>query len=352
MLPRRLAAFLMIGSLAALALSTQSGELQGQAPASATAQSDARAKISVNSNLVILPVTVKNRFGDLVADLQQDDFRVFDENVEQNISVFTAEAFPLSLVILVDDDLKSKDAEHVAPSLRAIAGGISANDEVMVCRFDLSFYPGDAFTSDLDQLWAALKDAQSRSGPSTAGPVPFITPPTTHSEGVGESKKQVAVKAGPRPTKALDDAIYSSADLLHDRGATRRKMILVISDGVNGAPFNKHTYAETIESLLRDNVSVFSVAVGNSLIKHKFARLTDYANDTGGDIYFASDTRAMERLYSQITEEARHEYTLAYIPNDVSQSRSPYHKVEVRVAREAVTVKTRQGYYAPEPKSR
>jgi len=111
MLPRRLAAFLMIGSLAALALSTQSGELQGQAPASATAQSDARAKISVNSNLVILPVTVKNRFGDLVADLQQDDFRVFDENVEQNISVFTAEAFPLSLVILVDDDLKSKDAE-------------------------------------------------------------------------------------------------------------------------------------------------------------------------------------------------------------------------------------------------
>jgi VWFA-related protein len=347
----RFRALLTIVSFAALAISVYSRQMRAQDSAPPAGPNDARAKISVNSNLVILPVTVKNRFGDLVADLQEHDFRVFDENVEQNISVFTAEAFPLSLVILVDDDLKSKDAEHVAPSLRAIAGGISANDEVMVCRFDLSFYPGDAFTSDLDELWAALKDAQNHSGPSTSGPVPFVTPPTTHSEGVGESKIQAPVKAGPRPTKALDDAIYSSAALLRDRGATQRKMILIISDGVNGEPFNKHSYPETIEALLRDNISVYSLAVGSSLTKHKFARLSHYADDTGGDVYFASDTRAMERLYSQITEEARHEYTLAYIPTDVGQARAAYHKVDVRVARDAVTVKTRQGYYEQAPSS-
>jgi Ca-activated chloride channel family protein len=345
----RLAALLTIVSFAAVAVLAASRQLSAQLPTPSSSQSDARAKINVNSNLVILPVTVKNRFGDLVPDLQQQDFRIFDENVEQTISVFTAEAFPLSLVILVDDDLKSKDAQRVAPSLRAITGGISANDEVMVCRFDLSFYPGEAFTSDLDQLWAALKDAQSHSGPSTAGPVPFVTPPTTHSEGVGESKKQAPVNPGPRPTKALDDAMYASADLLRDRGSTRRKMILVISDGVNGSQFNKHTYPETVEALLRDNISVYSLAVGNSPIKRKFARLADYANDTGGDVYYASDTRAIERLYSQITEQARHEYTLAYIPSEMG--RSAYHKVEVRVAREAVTVKTRQGYYASQPRS-
>jgi Ca-activated chloride channel family protein len=347
----RLAALLTLVSFAAFAVLAASRQLSAKLPTSPSSQSDARAKINVNSNLVILPVTVKNHFGDLVPDLQQQDFRIFDENVEQTISVFTAEAFPLSLIILVDDDLKSKDAARVAPSLRAITGGISANDEVMVCRFDLSFYPGAAFTSDLDQLWAALTDAQRHSGPSTAGPVPFVTPPTTHSEGVGESKKQAPVNPGARPTKALDDAIYSSADLLRDRGSTRRKMILVISDGVNGPQFNKFTYPETVEALLRDNISVYSLAVGNSLIKRKFARLADYANDTGGDVYYASDTRAIERLYSQITEQARHEYTLAYIPSDVKQSGSAYHKVEVRVAREAVTVKTRQGYYVSELKS-
>ena len=63
-----------------------------------------------------------------------------------------------------------------------------------------------------------------------------------------------------------------------------------------------------------------------------------------GQVYYAATRNAMESLYSQITEEARHEYTLAYVPRGLKHN-SPYHKVEVRVAREAVTIKTRQGYY-------
>jgi hypothetical protein len=55
------------------------------------------------------------------------------------IDVFTSEASPLSPVLLIDDDLKSKDAERMAPSLGAIAAGVSLADEAMVCHFDLSF---------------------------------------------------------------------------------------------------------------------------------------------------------------------------------------------------------------------
>jgi len=208
--------------------------LLAQSPTSPPA-SDAQTKIRVNSDLVILPVTVKNQFGELVPDLEQSDFRVFDQNVEQSIDVFTAEAFPLSLVILIDDDLKSKDAAQMAPTLRAITAGISANDEALVCRFDLDFYPGDAFSSDLDKLWADLKNVEGHSGPSSAGPVPYVTAPSAHPEGVGEPKQTVPIKSGSRATKALDDAIHSAATLLHDRGIARRKIILVVSDGVNGA---------------------------------------------------------------------------------------------------------------------
>src|ERR1700687_703033 len=82
--------------------------------------SDAQAKIIVNSNLVVLPVTVKDRSGTLVPDLRKDEFRVFEDNVEQNIDVFTSEAFPLSMVILLDNDLKDKDAEPVRSSLDAV----------------------------------------------------------------------------------------------------------------------------------------------------------------------------------------------------------------------------------------
>src|SRR5580658_968195 len=178
MLRKLIPLVLAVASLpAALDLRSQAPS-QGKSASPASRSSDAQTKISVNSDLVILPVTVKNQFGELVPDLEQSDFRVFDDNVEQSVDVFTAEAFPLSLVILIDDDLKSKDAAQMAPTLRAITAGISANDEAMVCRFDLDFYPGDSFTSDLDKLWAELKNVQNHSEPSTAGPVPFVGSPS------------------------------------------------------------------------------------------------------------------------------------------------------------------------------
>jgi VWFA-related protein len=313
----------------------------------AAQQSEARTKISVNSDLVVLPVTVKDRQSNLVPDLQKNDFRIFDDNVEQVTDVFTAEAFPLSLVVLVDDDLKSQDAAQMAPTLRGITAGISLDDEAIVCRFDLSFYPGEGFSGDLNKVWADLKDAQGHSGPSTSGPVPFVTPPSSHPLGVGEPPQAAPTNLGSRPTKALDDAVHSAAELLHDRGASRRKIILLISDGLNGPQFNHHTYADTLEALLQDNISVYSLAVGHSL-RRKFSRLLNYASDSGGDIYYAARSSAMERLYARITEEARHEYTLAYVPRGNNRNAS-YHKVEVRTTRENVTVKTRQGYYTDPP---
>src|SRR3989441_5360480 len=83
----------------------ESSPAQTQASQPASQQSEARAKISVNSDLVVLPVTVRDRHGNLVPDLQREEFRIFDDNVEQAIDVFTAEACPLSLIVLIDGDL-------------------------------------------------------------------------------------------------------------------------------------------------------------------------------------------------------------------------------------------------------
>jgi VWFA-related protein len=314
------------------------------APPQAASPSDAQSRISVNSDLVVLPVTVKNQQGDLVPDLRQSEFRVFDNNVEQSIDVFTEEAFPLSLVVLIDDDLKSKDAAQMAPTLRAITGGISASDEVIVCRFDLEFYPGEQFTSDLDKIWADLVRIQDRTQHSRSKQQAAMSTASDRALGVGEAPMKVPIKSGARPTKALDDAIHSAAELLHDRGLARRKMILIVSDGVNGPEFNRFTYQDSMHALLHDNISVYSLAVGNTLTKGKFQRLTNYSTESGGDIYYASNSERIEKLYAQITEEARHEYTLAYVPRAI-HSADPYHKVEVRVNRPAVTVKTRPGYY-------
>src|SRR5438034_2271924 len=58
----------------------------------------------------------------------------------------------------------------------------------------------------------------------------FVTPPSSHPLGVGEPPLAAPTNLGSRPTKALDDAVHSAAELLHDRGASRRKIILLRSE--------------------------------------------------------------------------------------------------------------------------
>src|SRR5664279_3390666 len=129
------------------------------------------------------------------------------------------------------------------------------------------------------------------------------------------------------------------------RERNRRKVILLISDGINGPQFNHHSFEETRNALLNDNISVFCVAVGSNSFHSKFELIRNYANDSGGDIYFATKREQMEKLYSQITEQARHEYMLAYVPK-VHEAMTNYHSVRVTIAREGLVAETRRGYYA------
>jgi VWFA-related protein len=310
--------------------------------------SDARAKITVNANLVVLPVTVKDHSGRLVPDLGRDEFRIFEDNVEQRVDVFTAEAFPLSMVVLIDNDLKSKESKQVENSLDAIISGMSSLDEAFLCRFDQFFHPGKGFTSDQDKLLTELQRTKLDGRPGLGqNDGPFDPEPKINghavdgSPSIPESTRTIM----DQPTKALDDAVFNAAELLKDRPRNRRKIIFIVSDGVNGGRnYNTNTYDNTIKELNGHSISVFAVGIGTAYFDRRFERLSGYAHATGGDIYYAMKTESMEDLYSRITEEARNQYTLAYIPHDTNRAKE-YHDVEVRVKREGLTILTKNRYY-------
>ena len=309
--------------------------------------SDARAKITVNANLVVLPVTVKDRSGRLVPDLAKDEFRVLEDNVEQRIDVFTAEAFPLSMVILIDNDLKKGDAKEVQDSLDAIVGGLSDLDEAFVCRFDQFFHPGKGFTSNQDQLLTELRRTKLDSHTGVMPPGGPFNGPTINghaadgSPSVPDSTRIILSQ----PTKALDDAVFGAAELLKTRPRNRRKIIFIVSDGLDGGKkYNTNTYDNTVKEVLAHGISVFSVGVGSAFYDRRFERLSEYAHATGGDVYYAAKKESLQDLYSRVTEEARNEYTLAYVPRDTNRAKD-YHDVEVRVKREGLTILTRNRYY-------
>jgi VWFA-related protein len=323
-------------------------------PRATQGQSDAQAKIVVNSNLVILPVTVKDSAGNLVPDLRRDEFRVLEDNVEQRIDVFTAEAFPLSVVILIDNDLKDKDAAAVQASLDSILLGLSDQDEAEVCRFDQFFHPGKGFTTDQDKLRTELKRTKLDTEPSVGPPGGPFNGPVINNHSVVDQQavnpSEQLIKG--QPTKGLDDAVYAASQLLRDRNRGRRRLIVLISDGIDGGKkFNTFSYDQVVHTLLAENVTVYSLAAPSALLERRVSpldrtvsRLIRYADATGGEVYHATKEHSLEEFYSRLTEEARYEYTLAYSPRGTNPA-NDYHTVEVRIRREGLNVKTRQGYF-------
>ena len=323
------------------------GAEAGQAPS--LQSDDSRARIHTTVSLVVVPVTVKNSNGELVTDLEQRDFRVFEDGLEQPISLFSAEAFPLSAAILIDDDLKQSTAEKVQKTLETLSGAFSPSDEVSLWRFDeVPEQISEDFITDNDKLVAELKKIDlSSSFPGMGSYAMTAGPRVNTSQPPGPLT--VPEANGHPNTKHIDDAIYAAAQQLQDRPREMRKIIFLISDGQN-AKNNTHKYDETLKLLLSADVSVYVVGVGEANLNRGITFLGNnilakYAHATGGDIFYGGVSREnLEELYARVSEQARNQYTIGYSGAHTDRSK-PYHSIEVRVKRPGLSLLTRDGYY-------
>ena len=243
-------------------------------------QGGPQTRIRIPVDQVIVPVTVKDSSGRLVPDLRRDEFRIFEDNIEQKIASFQADVVPLSMVLLIDNDLKSRDAKQVSESLRSVVAGLSVSDEAFVCRFDQFFHEGKGFISDQDKLLTELKrtrlDDEPSAGPSSAAISngPSINGHSATGDAPNITGSVLNIKG--QPTKALDDAVYAAAQLLKDRDPERqrRKIIFLISDGINGPKFNVNNYDTVLKELLRYNIGVYGVGVGSAVFERNVERLS------------------------------------------------------------------------------
>jgi VWFA-related protein len=327
----------------------QTGQSQSAPPAAAPPQnskqaSDARQAIKIRTNLVIIPVTVKNRDSQLIGDLQRDEFRVFCDNVEQQIVFFTSDPFPLSAVVLIDNDLSIKSADQVQKSLTAISGGFGPNDEVAIVTYDQFPTTVSEFSFNNDLLFTQLKRLDLRShypGAPVGGPL--TSGATSNGRSLETGAPTTLGVQQQKQDKDLDDAVYAAGEMLKSRGRDRRKIVFLISDG-NNSRTNEHTLDQTLQLLLKSDISVYSISVGHAFMQKESTRLERYATSTGGDTFYAGKDRGLENLYASVTEQARNQYTITFQPQDTDRSKD-YHSIEVRVRRPDLDVTARQGYY-------
>jgi VWFA-related protein len=302
------------------------------------------------SEEVLVPVTVKSQNGDMVTSLRKEDFRILEDGIEQRITNLKSDPVPISAVILLDDALKKKPQDELQSSIRAIAGGFGANDEAAIFRFDQFPQQLTDFISNPDELLTQLGRVQISGGEvakpdySAGAPPPQIGPPS----GPGLPANPPVQLWGGNGIKSINDAVYAAAQLLRTRAHDNRKIIFLVSDGVDSRG-NKYDPTDTIRMALAGEVTIYSIGVGVPLADRFHTILRTLAQQTGGDIFFASSSADLERFYSRIADQARNQYTLSYSP-DHKDRVVTFHRIEVRVKLQNLTVEARQGYFsAPTP---
>jgi VWFA-related protein len=325
----------------------------------------AAARYVVQVNEVVVPVTIKDSKGNLVAGLTWRDFKVYENNTYEPIRVFSVDAAPLSIAFVIDQTLPANVMSQVNQSMGAIQGALTPYDEAAVFTYTNGPKRWSGFTGGQSALLPAVLSLAKSSGsdpqiPENSGPLagcsirqngmcvdPNLQP--------GRSTGNDTFITIPKEIHTLNDSILAAAKELSTRPKERRRIIYVVSDGKEYG--SKATWKEVVKYLQTNNIAVYATLVGDSArfgqewIDRFHLPFTMYDNIlykytalTGGDMFAEGNVNAMEKSYAKVAEEARTQYTLIYMSHE-SVYDDRYRSINVIVDRPNVTVTAKPGYY-------
>ena len=280
--------------------------------------------IPVAVELVQLPVSVLDKNGQMIDNLTQDQFQVFENNTLQKIGLFKHEDIPLSLGLVIDNSGSMRNKrERVNTAALAFARESNPDDETFIVNFDDSAYLEQEFTSSIGDLIDALDNIDTR----------------------GET--------------AFNDAVYLSLDHVME-GKRDKKALLVISDGEDNV--SKYGFNKIVEHVKEaKDVTIYAIGLleendqRGGLFKKPPSKkakesLTQLAEMTGGQAYFPKSIDEVEELCQRIAHDLRNQYTIGYTPSNGNPDGS-WREIKVKVnppkSVPKVTVRTKEGYYAP-----
>jgi Ca-activated chloride channel family protein len=275
------------------------------------------AKITLNVDLVVLHTTVlddRQRFAD---GLKQENFRVFEDKMEQKLSVFKREDVPVSMGLVIDNSGSMRDKRpRVNEAALTLVQASNPQDEAFVVNFNDDFYLDldKDFTSSVSELKEALERIDSRG------------------------------------STALYDAIIGSMDHLK-KASKDKRVLLVVTDGEDNTSHN--TLERTIREIQKTDTVIYTIGLlsqerGKSKNKAKKA-LEDIAKVSGGASYFPENVEDVHVICEQVAHDIRNQYILAYYPTNNKRD-GTFRAVSVEVVpprgRGKLVARTRNGYYA------
>ncbi len=302
--------------------------------------------VTVETDLANLLFTAVDKNKRFVTTLRQEDIRVLEDGVEQQVFTFQRETDrPLSLAILVDVSISQ---ERTLPEEKAAARAFVESvirpekDKAAILSFSGEVTLEQGLTGNLSRVRRAVDRVQIEFPPGYVGGgviIPGGTPPIS-----GPSRS----RAG---TTALWDAVWVTAgDVLSETSDKTRRAIILLTDGVDTS--SRLTRGEAIDSALKSDVVVYTIGIGDSenydgVEKDTLRKLSER---TGGGAFFPKDETGLRAAFAQIEHELRSQYLIAYQPTNKKRDGS-YRKVQVEIVnpelrKQKLRLTYRQGYFA------
>lgn len=341
------------------------------------APQDKQGKVVVNVRLVSTPVTVRDAKGEMVVDLDQRDFRVFDNGVQQRVTNFELGGESLSLVLLVEN---SSRIEPMLPAIRktgivftqtvmgptgeaAVLGFNDTVDKVLdftrnadiVEKSVRGIRVGTSGAKLYDGLATAVEMLTSRPESSAEGGRRRVILALSEAVDTGSDKKLGEVLHAAQRANVTIYSVGLSTTAAELRAPPRKVAPEITPPGTFGRPPIPGTPQTPTTEAQRDaSIDFYALAVW--LLKNIHNQVADHALEaatlaTGGVHLSTFKDRSIEKAMDQIGGELHAQYNLSYTP--VGTEMIGYHEIKIVIdsARKGLQVRARPGYYVAAPES-
>jgi VWFA-related protein len=363
---------------------------QQQSPAATTAtqsqqpqlktpqQQGPEPKIVVQVKTVSVLATVRDKHGKIVSNLSKDDFALQEDGRPQTINYFARESdLPLRLGLLVDTSLSQR---RVLDSERSASYSFldhllrEDKDLAFIIHFDREVELLQEFTPSRPKLQAALQSLQTPQADADRGGGGSSSGGGGGSGGMGGGRGGNGGGGGRGGHHGggagtlLYDSVYLASDEMMSK-QQGRKALIILTDGVDHG--SKESLTTAIATAQRADTVVYSILFkddeGNDGGHGGFSMgpyggggrrgggrpqeerpdgkkvLQEMCKQTGGRLFEVSKKETVEKIYAEIEEELRNQYSLGYAPD--KNTGEGYHKIQLTTNNKDLMVQTRDGYY-------
>ncbi len=287
--------------------------------------------LKVTTQVVNVYAVVRSKHGELIPDLNKNDFEIKEDNIPQKITYFTRETdTPLTLAIMIDTSpsqgrVLDAEKEEANAFLRQILG---PKDLACVIHFDVDVELLQDFTNDQRLLDKAINETVINGGGQGLGPGPLPTKP------VGATH--------------LYDAIYLASNEMM-KNEVGRKVLILLTDGQDQG--SQETLNQALEAAQKSDVMIYSIDIVDRAF-YGFGNmgfsggsvLRKLSEETGGRVLKVNKIKNTRGAFDEIARELRTQYLLGYSPS-TPRTDAGFRRISVRVLHADYKVQARRGYY-------